>query len=164
MRRMLTVSTAAIGCAAALASAGTAAAAATKPGARPFTEVESGTRLSTSDLRYEDVYRVKRSPDGGGSVVRDAILSGTRYPVHGSDVADSYYRTGKVVTAETFTLGTPNVFGVGTVSGRGHCTGGTLVHFGETCTYTFSGSYDLLDGTTHLTLKGTYTLSAKTAR
>ncbi len=160
MRRGVVLSMSTIGLVAGLLVPAASADAA-KPGAQPFTEIESGTRLSANDLRYEDVYRVKSSPDGGGSVVRDVTLQGTQFPVKATDVSTTYYRTGKLVAAEAFTLGTPNVFGVGAISGNGKCTSGTLVHFGETCTYTMSGSYDLLTGLTQLRLKGTETLAAK---
>ena len=54
-------------------------------------------------------------------------------------------------------MGVPNVYGVGSVTGTGTCQSGTETHTGETCTYTIAGNYEMLTGTMHLTLTGTYT-------
>src|ERR1700744_3004963 len=61
MRRAVTVSLSAIGLTAALALP---AAASGAPTTKRFTEVESGTRLSAHGNKYEDLYKIKRSPDG----------------------------------------------------------------------------------------------------
>jgi hypothetical protein len=134
---------------------------ASKPKKKAFTAVQAGIRLSTVGLRYEDTYRVKRSPFGEGSVIRDAVLTRTTFPATGSDTAKTYDRGGRTFAKETFTLGTPNVDGVGAISGNGTCESGTGTHFGETCTYSFKGHYDLITGFTQITLTGTYTLGAK---
>src|ERR1700753_4382609 len=148
MRRALTVSLSTIGFAAALAVPGVAQA------KRHFTEVESGTRLSTHGNRYEDVYKIKKSPDGLGSAVRDAVLGGDTFPVAGTDQSISYYQNGRLRASETFTLGAPHVDGLGTISGTGVCTKGSTAHRGETCHYTFSGTYDLRTQITQITLRG----------
>ena len=157
MRRALTVSLSTIGFAAALAVPGVAQAAPK----RHFVEVESGTRLSSHGHRYEDVYKIKKSPSGVGSAVRDSVLTGSTFPASGTDQAISYYKDGRLRAAETFTLGTPHVDGVGAISGTGVCTKGSKAHRLETCHYTFSGTYDLRTGITQLTLTGTYTLATK---
>ena len=66
----------------------------------------------------------------------------------------------KLQATELFTLGVPHVDGVGTITGTGTCTKGSLVHRLEKCNYKFSGTYDLLTGITQLTLKGTETPAA----
>jgi hypothetical protein len=134
---------------------------AAKPQKRPFTTVEVGNRLSTSGPRFEDLYRVKSSPFGEGSVIRDAVLTNTTFPATGSDVAKTYDRGGRTFAKETFMLGTPNTDGVGTITGTGTCTSGTGTHLGETCTYAYQGTYDLITGVTQLTLSGSYTLGSK---
>ena len=63
--------------------------------------------------------------------------------------------------SETFTLGAPHVDGIGAISGTGVCTKGSKAHRGETCRYTFSGTYDLRTQITQITLRGTYTLATK---
>jgi hypothetical protein len=158
----------AIGSAVALAAgAAPALAAGGKPPAKPthkapvpkgFESVETGTRLSTDGDRFEDTYKVQQSPFGEGSVVRDSVLSTASFPATGTDIAKTYDRGGRTFAKETFTLGTPNVDGVGPITGNGTCRSGTGSHKGETCTYTIKGTYDLITGTTSVTLDGTYTL------
>jgi hypothetical protein len=157
MRRSLVLSLSAIGSAAALALPVAASAA---PTTRSFTEVEAGTRLSTNGNKYEDVYKVKSSPDGLGTVIRDSILTGDTFPASGTDHAITNFADGRLQATESFTLGVPHVDGVGTITGTGTCTKGSLVHRLETCNYKFAGTYDLLTGFTQITLKGTETPAA----
>ena len=131
---------------------------------RPFSEREAGVRLSTAGTRYEDTYRIKASPFGEGTTIRDATLTGTAFPASGKDTAISYYKDGRLVANETFTLGAPNVDGVGPISGTGTCSGGTFKHQGETCTYTIKGTYDLVTGVTFTKLTGTYTPAASSKK
>jgi hypothetical protein len=157
MRRACVVSASMVGSALALALPVAAAAA---PTTKSFTEVEAGTRLSTNGAKYEDVYKVKSSPDGLGTVIRDSILKGDTFPASGTDTAITDFADGRLQATETFTLGVPHVDGVGTITGTGTCTKGTLVHRLETCNYKFAGTYDLLTGITQITLKGTETPAA----
>ena len=157
MRRSLVLSLSAIGSAAALALPVAASAA---PTTRSFTEVEAGTRLSTNGNKYEDVYKVKSSPDGLGTVIRDSVLTGDTFPASGTDHAITNFADGRLQATESFTLGVPHVDGVGTITGTGTCTKGSLVHRLETCNYKFAGTYDLLTGFTQITLKGTETPAA----
>jgi hypothetical protein len=128
------------------------------PVPKGFESVETGTRLSTDGDRFEDTYKVQQSPFGEGTVIRDAVFSTSAFPATGTDTAKTYDRGGRTFAKETFTLGTPNVDGVGPITGNGTCQSGTGSHKGETCTYTIKGSYDLITGTTSVTLNGTYTL------
>ena len=132
-----------------------------KPRKHVFTSIQTGNRLSTSGTRFEDTYRVKSSPFGEGSVIRDSGLSGSSFPATGTDTAKTYDRGGRTFAKESFTLNTPNIDGFGTITGKGTCTTGTGTHLGETCTYTFHGTYDLITGVTNLALSGTYTLGSK---
>jgi hypothetical protein len=99
--------------------------------------------LSSTGLRFEDVYRIKRSPDGEGAAVRDGMYGGTAFPVSGTDTVTSNYKDGRQTAAETFTLGVPRLNGIGAITGHGRCTGGTNQHQLEKCSYTFRGTYDL---------------------
>ena len=157
MRRGFVVSVSIVGSAAALALPVAASAA---PTTKSFTEVESGTRLSTNGNKYEDVYKVKSSPDGLGTVIRDSVLTGDTFPASGTDTAITDYADGRLQATESFTLGVPHVDGIGTITGTGTCTKGSLVHRLETCKYTFAGTYDLLTQITQITLKGTETPAA----
>jgi hypothetical protein len=157
MRRALVLSLSTLGSAAALALPAAASAA---PTTKSFTEVEAGTRLSTIGNKYEDVYKVKSSPDGLGTVIRDSVLTGDAFPASGTDHAITDFADGRLQATESFTLGVPHVDGVGTITGTGTCTKGSLVHRLETCSYKFAGTYDLLTGITQITLKGTETPAA----
>lgn len=145
---------------ASLMGAAAPALAAKGPGPRHFTEKEAGMRLSSAGNRFENLYRIKRSPFGAGATIRDASLTGDTFPISGKDNAIAYYKDGRLTATETFTLGTPHANGVEPIKGTGTCSGGTFKHQGETCTYTLHGTYSLVTGKTFLTLAGTYTPSA----
>jgi hypothetical protein len=157
MRRAFVVSLSMVGSAVALALPAAASAA---PTTKSFTQVEAGTRLSTNGNKYEDVYKVKSSPDGLGTVIRDSVLTGDTFPASGTDRAITDFADGRLQATESFTLGVPHVDGIGTISGTGTCVKGSLVHRLETCKYTFVGTYDLVTGFTQITLKGTETPAA----
>lgn len=127
---------------------------------RHFTEILVGARISTSGSRYEDVYRVKQSPDGGGAAIQDAALHGTTYPVHAQDRMIAFFRDGAQTTADTFTIQPPSTSGIGAITGNGTCLFGSGAHVKETCTFTITGSYDLDSSVTKLVLHGTYTRPA----
>ena len=123
----------------------------------PFTTVAVGATISTTGDRFEKVYRVKRSPDGGGGAIQDGALAGTTFPVSGRDTMELFFRNGLQMTADTFTIAAPAVDGVGTITGTGHCTHGTGAHRGETCNFKITGTYDLQTTVTTLRLAGTFT-------
>jgi hypothetical protein len=116
MRRVLVVALGTIGC---LIGGCAPALAVTvpKPRTKPFSEVEAGVMLSSTGLRFEDVYRIKRSPDGEGAAVRDGMFGGTAFPVSGTDTVTSNYEDGRQTAVETFTLGVPRLDGIGAITG-----------------------------------------------
>jgi hypothetical protein len=144
----------AVGCSCAAASAKTVTNKRTK---RSFTEAVVGAQISTSGARFENVYRVKRSPDLGGAMIEDGQLGGSTYPVSGTASTISFFRDGDRTTRETFTLNAPNTSGIGTITGKGTCTNGTNFHKVETCTYTFKGTFDIFTHVTKITMAGTDT-------
>jgi hypothetical protein len=125
--------------------------------ARPFTQIAVGAHVSTTGNRFEIVYRVKRSPDGGGAGVLDGVLIGTSYPAVVHDTTKAYYADGVQGTVDTYTMAVPHTNGVGTITGQGRCTTGSGSHKGETCSYKISGTYDLQTGVTKLRFSGTLT-------
>jgi hypothetical protein len=144
----------------AVGGAGLQASAATIKGKRTertFTEVVVGAQISATGPRFENVYRIKRSPDLGGAMIQDGELHGTTYPVTGTDSTISFFRNGDRTSRETFTLQSPNTAGVGTISGHGICTNGTNFHKVETCTYTFKGKYNIFTHVSQITMTGTDT-------
>ncbi len=124
---------------------------------RSFTAVAVGAQISANGNRFETVYRVIRSPDGGGAAIQDGVLLGATYPVSGTDTMKLFYADGVQRTSSSFTRSAPHTDGVGDISGTGTCTTGSGLHKGETCTYTIAGTYDLNTGVTKLRLTGTFT-------
>lgn len=156
MRRTHIATVATIGIAA--AGVGAQASAAPKPTrTRSFSTIAVGAMISSAGNRFEKVYRVKRSPDGGGGAIQDAILAGSSFPVTGHDTMELFFRDGLQMTADTFTLGPPQTDGIGAITGTGKCTHGTGMHQGEKCAYKITGTYDLQSTVTQLRLAGTFT-------
>jgi hypothetical protein len=137
---------------------GAAAAAAGKPRhKRSFTAVAVGAQISANGNRFETVYRVIRSPDGGGAGMQDGVLLGSTYPVTGNDTMKLFYADGVQRMSDTFTREAPRTDSIGEVSGKGTCTTGSGLHQAEKCTYTITGTYDLNTGVTKLRFAGTFT-------
>jgi hypothetical protein len=164
MRRTLGVSLGAVAALATVAAPAIAAAPHASSIHKHFTETESGIQLSVSGNRFEDSFKIKASPFGVGTVIRDAAFTGDTFPASGKDTATSYYKDGRLIANETLTYGAPLTDGVGTITGTGTCSGGTFNHQGETCTYTIKGSYDLITSRVYLTLSGTYTPMSTTTK
>jgi hypothetical protein len=143
--------------AAGLGVSGAAAAAGKPRHKRSFTAVAVGAQISAIGNRFETVYRVIRSPDGGGAGRQDGVLLGSTYPVTGNDMMTLFYADGVQRTSDTFTRAAPRTDGIGEISGKGTCTTGSGLHKGEKCTYTITGTYDLNTGVTKLRFAGTFT-------
>jgi hypothetical protein len=156
MRKLLIAAAAAV----VLGSAPAAQAAGGGVHNKAFSTVAVGAMISSSGDRFENVYRIKRSPDGPGAGFQDGVLLGTTYPVGGHDVVKTFYANGMQRTVNTFTLGAPHTDGIGAVVGKGKCAGGTGVHQKETCTYSITGTYDLATGVTMLRYAGTFSRPA----
>jgi hypothetical protein len=137
-----------------------AAAGAAAPAKHTFQIVEVGARLSADQLRFEDSFRVKKSPWGEGSLIRDGALTSTTFPSNGTATSKFFFRNGRLFTKETYTMAAPDVYGIAPITGQGTCSSGTESHLGQTCTYTIKGSFDMFTRVTNLTLTGTYTNAA----
>ena len=124
---------------------------------RSFSAVAVGAQISTNGNRFETVYRVIRSPDGGGAAIQDGVLLGSTYPVTGTDTMQLFYNDGVQRMSDAFTREAPHTDGIGDVTGKGTCTTGSGMHKGEQCTYTITGTYDLNTGVTKLRFAGTFT-------
>jgi hypothetical protein len=136
---------------------GVAAAAGKAHHKRSFSAVAVGAQISASGNRFETVYRVIRSPDGGGAAIQDGVLLGSTYPVAGTDTMKLFYADGVQRMSDTFTREAPRTDGIGDVTGKGTCSTGSGLHKGEQCTYTITGTYDLNTGVTKLRFAGTFT-------
>ncbi len=124
---------------------------------RSFQAIVAGAQVSTNGNRFENVYRVIRSPDGGGAAIQDGVLLGSTYPVTGNDTMKLFFADGVQRVSDTFTREAPHTDGIGAISGKGTCTTGSGLHKGETCRFTITGTYDLNTGVTKLRLAGTLT-------
>jgi hypothetical protein len=133
------------------------AAAGNGPRTRSFSTIAVGAMISTSGDRFEKVFRIKRSPDGGGGAIQDGVLDGATFPVGGHDTMDLFFRDGLQTATDAFRFGVPGVDGIGAVTGTGRCTGGTGAHKGERCSYKITGTYDIQTTVTKLRLAGTFT-------
>jgi hypothetical protein len=143
MRRALIAAVGIIGLAAVPGLSAAATAKSSSPPARAFSELHVGAMISMNGLRFESVYRVKRSPYGAGAAIQDGRVAGTTFPLSGSDLVTTYFADGVRRTADSFTLSPPHTDGVGTITGSGKCVGGTGIHRLEKCTYTITGTYNI---------------------
>jgi hypothetical protein len=159
MRKAFIAATATIGVAAAVVCAGASAASkVAKPvHTRSFSTIAVGATISTIGDRFEKVYRIERSPDGEGGAIQDGALAGISFPVTGHDTMELFFKNGLQMTTDTFTLGPPQLDGIGAITGSGKCTNGTGTHAGERCAYKITGTYDLQTTVTHLRFDGTFT-------
>jgi hypothetical protein len=119
-----------------------------------FTESFVGAQINGSLAAGQDAYKVSDTLNGPGAAVQTFTLDTSKSPVTGSDTTRTYFANGVSLSQDTFTVGNPDAKGVGTLTGKGHCTGGTRVHSHEKCTYTFTGSYDAA-GHVRVKIKGT---------
>ena len=124
---------------------------------RAFSEINVGAMISMTGSRFESVYRVIRSPDGGGAAIQDGAVAGTTFPLNGGDDVRTYFADGVRITRDTFTLAPPHTDGIGAITGSGKCAGGTGVHKKEKCTYTFTGTYDFKTTVVKVEISGTDT-------
>jgi hypothetical protein len=157
MRRALIAAAGMIGLAAGPGLLASTMAAARTPGKRAFSEVHVGAMISMNGLRFESVYRVKRSPYGAGAAIQDGTVAGTTYPLNGSDYVTTYFADGVRRTTDSFTLSAPHTDGVGTITGSGTCAGGTGIHELEKCSYTFTGTYNTNTTVVMIKIAGTDT-------
>lgn len=122
---------------------------------RKLSETLAGAQISGSGNHSVNVYEVKSSLDGTGAGIQRTTVSGTTFPLNGSDKVTAYYANGVDRSTDKFTLATPDANGNSAITGTGKCLGGTRVHQHEKCTYTFSGTYNTKTLAINVTLHGT---------
>jgi len=155
MRRMWIVAAVTMGIG--MVPGASAARAASAPRTKHFTTIAVGATISNNHNRFEDAYRIKQSPDGGGAGFQDGQVVGTRFPATVHDIFKAFYRNGLQIYSETLTEVPPHTNSVGSITGNGSCAGGTGVHAAERCSYSVTGTYDLISGVTELRRSGTFT-------
>jgi hypothetical protein len=152
MRRRVGAVAAVIGLVAAIGVTGSAVAA--KKVA--FSQTNLGAQISLKGTSFQAAYKVTSSVDASGAAVQVGKVSGTAFPLSGSDTTTAYFADGVSKTKNTFRLGAPNAKGISSLTGSGKCVaGGTGVHKKEKCSYTFKGTYNTK--TTITEVKGTGT-------
>ncbi len=122
-----------------------------------FTQTDLGAEIASNGNSFENAYQVKDSIYGTGASLQVGQVSGTKFPITGSDRTKTYFPSGVLVTTDKFTLGTPNAAGTSAITGSGKCAGGTRVHRKEHCTYTFTGTLDTKNNRVKVSVKGTTT-------
>lgn len=145
-----------IGLAIAIALPG-AAVAAKKPHKRAFTSTGVGAVLVQNGNSFEAALTAHHSLNGNGAGVQVGTLSGTTFPIAGTDTVHSYFANGLSITKDTYTIGVPDSSGVSKIAGSGKCAGGTGVHKKEKCTYTIAGTVNTKTLVDSATITGTDT-------
>jgi hypothetical protein len=133
-----------------------AGAAATKH-ARAFTQTDLGAQISMNGTSFQTAYKVTDSLDGSGASVQTGKVSGTAFPLSGSDSDIAYFANGVGRTKDTFKLGTPDANGISAITGHGKCVGGTGIHKTEKCSYSFTGTYNTKTTIAKVKVTGTVT-------
>jgi hypothetical protein len=156
MRRRVAGAASLIGLVVAVGFAGSGAAA-TKH-TRAFTQTDLGAQISVQGTSFQQAYKVTDSLDGSGASVQVGKVSGTAFPLSGSDTSTAYFANGVVKTKDTFKLAAPDAKGISAITGSGKCVGGTGIHKAEKCSYTFTGTYDTKTTVAKVKATGTVTL------
>jgi hypothetical protein len=128
-----------------------------RPRTRHQTVVSIGAVLSRNGSTAVSAYKITSSLYGHGAGVQVAKITGTTFPLTGTDTVTAYYTDGAAVTKDKFTLDALNANGVGIVSGTGKCAGGTGIHKHEICSYKLSGTFNSKTMVSQVTAKGTDT-------
>ena len=130
------------------------ASAATK---KPFTQELSGAQIGGTPLKSVFAYQFKDSVSGEGAGIQRTSVSGTGFPLSGTDTVVTYFAKGIQRTKDTFTLAAPDANGISAITGSGKCTTGTGIYKTQKCSYTFTGTYDTMRTIAKVKVKGTYT-------
>jgi hypothetical protein len=124
---------------------------------RTLRETLVGAQIVSRANGGEAVYKVTSNLDGHGAAVQEVTVSGTSFPLSGTDRVTTYYANGVGRSRDKFTLSVPNAAGISTITGTGRCTGGTRVHRHEQCSYTFTGVFNTRTNAVSARVRGTVT-------
>jgi hypothetical protein len=121
---------------------------------KEWTQTFVGASITQDDGSMITVGAVKNSIDGEGATVAHVTLNGNS----GTDTATRYNANGLAKGEEQFTLGDADANGIIPITGSGKCVqGGTRVHNGEKCNYTFAGTLNPNTNAVILNIAGTTT-------
>jgi hypothetical protein len=127
------------------------------PTKRAFTQTDLGAQISAKGNSFVSVYKVVSSLDGTGASIQDGSVTGTAFPLSGTDTTTTYFANGVGKSKDKYKLGALNAKGISTITGSGKCVGGTGVHKKEKCTYTFTGTYNTKTTVANVKVTGTNT-------
>jgi hypothetical protein len=121
---------------------------------KEWTQTGIGASITQSDGSMLLVASVENSLDGDGATVAKITLNGS----NGTDTATRYTANGVGKFEEEFTLGATDASGMIPYTGRGKCVqGGTGVHKGEKCKYTYTGTLNPSTNVVNFNITGTTT-------
>ena len=121
---------------------------------KQWTQTGIGASITKEDGSMLLVASVDNSLDGDGAAVAKVTLNGS----NGTDTATRYTANGVLKGEEEFTLGAPDANGMIPISGSGKCVqGGTGVHKGEKCRYTFTATLNPNTNVVNFNITGTTT-------
>jgi hypothetical protein len=121
---------------------------------KQWTQTGSGASITQDDGSMLLVASVDNSIDGDGATVAKVTLNGDS----GIDTATRYTANGLGKFEEEFTLGAPDANGMVPIAGSGKCVqGGTGVHKGEKCNYTYTATLNSNTNVITFNITGTTT-------
>lgn len=121
---------------------------------KEWTQTGTGASITKDDGSMILVASVENSLDGDGAAVANVTLNGS----NGTDTATRYNANGVLKGEEEFTLGAPDANGMIPITGSGKCVqGGTGVHKGKKCKYTFTGTLNSNTNVVNFNITGTTT-------
>jgi hypothetical protein len=124
---------------------------------RAFTQTDTGAQISAKGTSFESVYKIVSSLDGTGAAIQDGSVTGTAFPLSGTDTTTTYFANGVGKSKDTYTLSALDANGISTITGSGKCVGGTRAHKKEKCLYTVTGTYNTKTSVANVKVTGTDT-------
>jgi len=121
---------------------------------KQWTQTGTGSVITQNDGSMLSVASVQNSLDKDGAVVAKITLNGNT----GTNTATRYDTNGVGKYEEEFTLGAADTSGMIPITGSGKCVqGGTGVHKGEKCKYTYTGALNPNTNVVNFNITGTTT-------
>ena len=121
---------------------------------KQWTQTGIGSSITKDDGSMLVVASVENSLDGDGAVVAKVTLNGNA----GTNTSTRYDSNGIGKYEEEFTLGATDASGMIPYTGSGKCVqGGTGVHKGEKCKYTYTGTLNPNTNVVNFNITGTTT-------
>jgi hypothetical protein len=121
---------------------------------KQWTQTGTGASITQADGSMLIVASIENSLDGDGATVAKVTLNGS----NGTNTATRYTANGVGKFEEQFTLGAPDASGMIPYTGSGKCVqGGTGVHKGEKCKYTYTGTLNPATNVVAFNITGTTT-------